>query len=68
MNHFYWLYYATNSHRYPPLVLVRPLHAAETELGWQRKVSFKELVAMMVDSDMRELAGISAKEFREKNA
>ena len=41
---------------------------AETELGWQRKVSFKELVAMMVDSDMRELAGISAKEFREKNA
>lgn len=41
---------------------------AETELGWKRKVSFKELVAMMVDSDMRELAGISAKEFREKNA
>lgn len=41
---------------------------AETELGWERKVSFKELVAMMVDSDMRELAGISAKEFREKNA
>ena len=41
---------------------------AETELGWQRKVSFKELVAMMVDSDMKELAGISAKEFREKNA
>lgn len=41
---------------------------AETELGWKRKVSFKELVSMMVDSDMRELAGISAKEFREKNA
>lgn len=41
---------------------------AETELGWKRKVSFKELVAMMVDSDMRELAGIGAKEFREKNA
>lgn len=40
---------------------------AETELGWKRKVSFKELVAMMVDSDMRQLAGISAKEFREKN-
>lgn len=41
---------------------------AEKELGWQRQVSFQELVAMMVDSDMRELAGISAKEFREKNA
>lgn len=41
---------------------------AETELGWQRKVNFQELVAMMVDSDMRELAGISAREFREKNA
>lgn len=41
---------------------------AETELGWKRKVSFKELVAMMVDSDMKAIAGIGAKEFREKNA
>lgn len=40
---------------------------AETELGWKRKVSFKGLVSMMVDSDMKELAGIGAKEFREKN-
>ena len=40
---------------------------AETELGWKRKVSFKELVAMMVDSDMKEIAGIGAKEFKENN-
>lgn len=40
---------------------------AETELGWKRKVSFKELVAMMVDSDMKQIAGIGAKEFKEKN-
>lgn len=37
---------------------------AEKELGWERKVSFKELVAMMVDSDMREIAGVSSEEFR----
>lgn len=30
---------------------------AETELGWERKVSFRELVAMMVDADMKEIAG-----------
>jgi GDPmannose 4,6-dehydratase len=36
---------------------------AEKELGWERKVSFKELVAMMVDSDMKEIAGVGAKEF-----
>jgi GDPmannose 4,6-dehydratase len=36
---------------------------AETELGWKRKVSFKNLVSMMVDSDMREIAGIGSEEF-----
>jgi len=36
---------------------------AETELGWERKVSFKELVKMMVDADMREIAGISSDRF-----
>ena len=30
---------------------------AETELGWRRKVSFKELVDMMVNSDMEKLDG-----------
>lgn len=39
---------------------------AEKELKWKRKVSFKNLVAMMVDSDMREIAGISSVDFREK--
>ncbi|MBR3624236.1 MAG: GDP-mannose 4,6-dehydratase, partial [Selenomonadaceae bacterium] len=28
---------------------------AETELGWRRKVSFKELVDMMVKSDMERI-------------
>lgn len=37
---------------------------AEKELGWERKVSFKRLVSMMVDSDMREIAGISTNEFK----
>lgn len=36
---------------------------AEKELGWKRKVSFKGLVSMMVDSDMKEIAGIGSKEF-----
>lgn len=36
---------------------------AEKELGWERKVSFRELVKMMVDADMREIAGISSAEF-----
>lgn len=39
---------------------------AEKELGWERRVGFKELVSMMVDSDMKEIAGIGSKEFREK--
>lgn len=36
---------------------------AEKELGWERKVDFKGLVKMMVDSDMKEIAGLSSKEF-----
>lgn len=40
---------------------------AENELGWERKVNFKELVSMMVDSDMREIAGIGSKEFETQN-
>lgn len=41
---------------------------AEKELGWKRQVDFKGLVKMMVDSDMRKIAGISSEEFRKKNA
>jgi GDPmannose 4,6-dehydratase len=40
---------------------------AERELGWERTVSFKGLVKMMVDSDMREIAGMSSQEFRDKH-
>ena len=36
---------------------------AEKELGWKRKVSFKELVAMMVDSDMKDIAGMGTEEY-----
>lgn len=39
---------------------------AEKELGWERKVSFKSLVSMMVDGDMREIAGIGSQEFIKK--
>ena len=39
---------------------------AEKELGWERKVSFRELVSMMVDEDMKEIAGLSSKEFTSK--
>lgn len=37
---------------------------AERELGWKRKVDFKQLVAMMMDADMKEIAGVSCEQFR----
>ena len=40
---------------------------AEKELGWERKVSFRELVSMMVDSDMREIAGVGTIDYRTQN-
>lgn len=40
---------------------------AERELGWERKVSFRDLVSMMVDSDMKEIVGISLEEFRNRD-
>lgn len=39
---------------------------AETELEWNRKVSFRKLVSMMVCEDMKEYAGISSIEFKKK--
>jgi GDPmannose 4,6-dehydratase len=36
---------------------------AEKDLGWKRKVDFPGLVKMMVDGDMREIAGMSAEEY-----
>lgn len=36
---------------------------AETVLGWERKVDFPGLVKMMVDADMKEIAGMSTEEF-----
>ena len=37
---------------------------AEKELGWKRKVDFKGLVAMMMDADLKEIAGMSCGEYR----
>lgn len=38
---------------------------AEKELGWTRKVNFRNLVKMMVDSDMKEIAGMNTEQFLE---
>lgn len=40
---------------------------AEKELGWKRKVDFRNLVSMMVNADMKEIAMISSEEFIAKN-
>lgn len=36
---------------------------AEKELGWKREVDFKGLISMMIDSDMKEIAGITTQEY-----
>lgn len=40
---------------------------AEKELGWKRKVDFRQLVGMMVDSDMQKIAGMTAAQYLERN-
>ena len=37
---------------------------AEKELGWKRKVGFRDLVSMMMDADLKEIAGMSCKEYK----
>jgi len=37
---------------------------AEQELGWKRKVNFEGLVAMMMDHDLKEIAGMNCEEYR----
>ena len=39
---------------------------AETELGWRREVTFQGLVAMMVDSDIKKIAGMSSEKYRNR--
>ena len=39
---------------------------AEKELGWKRDIDFKALVAMMMDSDMKEIAGVGCEEFKNR--
>ena len=38
---------------------------AEKMLGWKREVDFKGLVAMMMDADLKEIAGMSCEEYKE---
>lgn len=40
---------------------------AEKELGWTRDVDFPKLVKMMINSDMKEIAGISTDEYLSKS-
>lgn len=40
---------------------------AETELGWQREVSFRGLVKMMVDFDMKDIMGVTSEEYKLQN-
>ena len=40
---------------------------AERELGWKRKVDFRALVAMMMDSDMKEVAGMDCETYRARH-
>lgn len=37
---------------------------AEQVLGWKRKVNFEGLVAMMMDHDLKEIAGMSCEEYK----
>jgi len=39
---------------------------AEKELNWKRKVDFKGLVSMMMDADLKAVAGMSCKEYRDR--
>lgn len=41
---------------------------AEKELGWKRKTDFNGLVAMMMDADLKEIAGMSCSEYRDKRS
>ncbi|WP_160674384.1 GDP-mannose 4,6-dehydratase [Clostridium sp. C8-1-8] len=41
---------------------------AQVELGWNRRVSFLDLVKMMVNVDMKEIANMSTEEFRAKKS
>ena len=41
---------------------------AEKELGWKRKVDFSHLVAMMVESDMKDIAGMTPEEYKKGQA
>lgn len=37
---------------------------AEKEMGWKRKVDFKGLVSMMMDSDLEDIMGMSCEKFK----
>lgn len=39
---------------------------AEKELNWRRKVDFRNLVSMMMEADMKEIANVTCEEFRKQ--
>lgn len=41
---------------------------AESLLGWRRKVDFKGLIKMMIDADLKEIAGIDSDTYKEAAA
>lgn len=40
---------------------------AKKELGWERQTDFKELVAMMMDADLKQIMGMSCEEYRKSS-
>ncbi len=41
---------------------------AEKELGWKRKVGFKQLVRMMMDADMKAITGMDCEQYKNREA
>ncbi|MGN0471424.1 MAG: GDP-mannose 4,6-dehydratase [Lachnospiraceae bacterium] len=39
---------------------------AEKELGWKRKCDFRQLVSMMVEADLQEIAGMTVEEYKKR--
>ena len=39
---------------------------SEKNLGWKRRIDFRGLVAMMMDSDMKNICGYSCEEYKNR--
>ena len=47
-----------------PLSTARLIELCGKELGWKREIDFRGLVAMMVEEDMKNIAGMSCGEYK----